>query len=155
MVNRTLERNYLIGTKNISSQTVLEGGLINLGSVYRAYDDTDRCGIRTFNASGTNVTLNWTGVYKVTVTAVAAGTEAGVVTIQLLANGQPITGEFSSETITTPETELRTFTIDTFVLVDNTRVLNVASTLAQSLSLQNTGVGATFSKVELNVVKVL
>lgn len=149
------ERNYLIGTKNITSQTVLEGGIINLGPTYRIYEDSDRCGIQTFDASGTSVTLNWTGIYKVTATLVGTGTEAGDVTVQLLANGVPVAGEFSTETITTPDTELRTFTIDTFILVDNTRVLNVASTLAQSLSLQNTGVGATFTKVTFNVVKDL
>ena len=149
------ERNYLIGTRNITTQTVLAGGIINLGPTYRVYESTDKCGIETFDASGTAVTLNWSGIYKVTATLVGSGTEAGDVTVQLLSNGVPVVGEFSTETITTPDTELRTFTIDAFVLVDNTRVLNVGSTLAQSLSLQNTGVGATFTKVTFNVTKVL
>ena len=150
-----LERNYLLGIKNTATQTVLEGGLITLGTTYRAYEDSDRCGVETFDVSGTGATLNWSGIYKVTATLVGSGTEAGDVTVQLLANGQPVAGAFSTETITTPDTELHTFTIDEFMLVDNTRVLNVSSTLAQTLALQNTGVGATFTKVTFNVVKVL
>lgn len=144
---------YLIGTKDFATQTVLTGGLINIGDVYRRYCTKNRCGTKVFDNTNTGVTLQWDGIYHITATLVGSGTEAGDVTVQLFENGLPITGAFSTQTITTPDTELRTFVIDYFVLVDNSCVLGCNSTLAKTITLENTGVGATFTSVTLNIEK--
>lgn len=145
----------LIGTKNTGSQTVLTNGIISLGSVYRKYcKKTSNC-LPTFASDSNSVTLNGQGVYHVTVTLVGAGTTAGTLTVQMLENGVPVVGGVASETITTADTELRTLVIDRYVLVDNTCLLGCTSTLAKTISFENTGVGATFSNVVVNIDKVV
>lgn len=149
------DTDYLIGLQDTATQTVLANGLIQVGDVYRRYCRKNRCGTRVYDNTSTGVTLNWSGVYKVTATLVGTGTEAGDVTVQLFANGQPILGAISTETITTPDTEFRTFVIDRFVLVNDAEVLGFNNTLATTLTLENTGVEATFTNVVLDIVKVL
>lgn len=149
------DTDYLIGVQDPATQTVLADGIIQIGDSYRRYCRKNSCGTKVFDNTNTGVTLNWSGVYKVTATLVGTGTEAGDVTVQLFANGQPILGAVSTQTITTPDTEFRTFVIDRFVLVNNAEVLGCNNTLAQTLTLENTGVGATFTNVVLDVVKVL
>lgn len=149
------DTDYLIGLQDTATQTVLADGLIQVGDVYRRYCRKNRCGTRVYDNTSTGVTLNWSGVYKVTATLVGTGTEAGDVTVQLFANGQPILGAISTETITTPNTEFRTFVIDRFVLVNDAEVLGFNNTLATTLTLENTGVEATFTNVVLDIVKVL
>lgn len=144
----------LIGTNNFASQEVLENGLINLGTVYRRFCRRIN-GTKTFEFDNTDIVLQQTGIYHITVTAVGSGAVAGDLTIQLFENGLPITGAFASETITTADTELRTLTLDYFVLVDNTCVLGCNSTIQKAISLVNTGVEATFSSVIVNVEKVV
>lgn len=149
------EDDYLIGLQDLATQTVLANGVIALGDVYRRFCRKNRCGTRVYDNTSTGVTLNWNGIYKVTATLVGTGTEEGDVTVQLFSNGVPVVGAISTETITTPDTEFRTFTIDKFVLVNNAEVLGCNSTLAQTLTLENTGVGATFTNVTFDVVKVV
>lgn len=145
---------YLIGLKDVATQNVLADGLIQVGNVYRRYCRRNRCGERVFDNTTTGVTLNWTGIYHVTATLVGTATStAGDVSVQLYENGQPITGAISTETITTPTTEFRTFVIDYFVLVDDASVLGVDSTLAKTITLENVGVDATFTSVVLNIEK--
>ena len=145
----------LIGTQNTGSQTVLTDGIISLGSVYRKYcKKTSNC-LPTFASDSNSVTLNGQGVYHVTATLVGAGTTAGTLTVQMLENGVPVVGGVASETITTADTELRTLVIDRYVLVDNTFLLGCTSTLAKTISFENTGVGATFSNVVVNIDKVV
>jgi len=140
---------YLVGLKNISSQTVLSNGAIQLTDVgsYRRNCRKNINGTKVFDITNTSVTLNWEGMYHITATLVGTGTEAGDVTVQLFQNGNPVTGALSTQTITTADTEFRTFVIDYYVLVDNT--------CAQAMSLENTGVGATFTSVVFNVEKVV
>lgn len=151
----SFEDDYLIGLQDLASQTVLADGVIALGDVYRRYCRKNSCGTRVYDNTSTGVTLNWNGIYKVTATLVGTGTEAGDVTVQLFSNGLAVPGAISTETITTPDTEFRTFTIDKFILVNNAEVLGCNSTLAQTLTLENTGVGATFTNVTFDVVKVV
>jgi len=148
---------YLVGLKNISSQTVLSNGAIQLTDVgsYRRNCRKNINGTKVFDITNTSVTLNWEGMYHITATLVGTGTEAGDVTVQLFQNGNPVTGALSTQTITTADTEFRTFVIDYYVLVDNTCVLGCNSPLAQAMSLENTGVGATFTSVVFNVEKVV
>lgn len=144
----------LLGIKNVSPQTLITDQLVNLGSVYRRYCRKNDCGIPTFSYDGTSVSLQHRGMYKITITAIVSGTVAGDVTLQLLENGTPITGALATETITTPTTELRTMSIDYYVLVDSDCVLGNLSTTIEALSLQNTGVGATITNIVTNVLKV-
>lgn len=145
----------LLGMRNVTSQSVSALGGISLGSVYRRYCKKNNCGMSTFANTTTTITLQQQGIYHVTATLVGSGASAGVVTVQLLENGVAVPSAFSSETITTPTTELRTFVIDTYILVDNDCLLGSETTLAKTLSLQNTGIASTFTAVTFNVEKVV
>lgn len=143
----------LLGLKNISSQAVATDGFVNFGNVYRKY--CKKCnGVTTFATNGTSVLLQQSGIYHITITAVGTGDVAGDVTLQLLEDGEAITGVFSTETITTATTELRTFVIDYYILVNSSCTLGQYSTIAKTIALQNTGVDATFTSVVFNVEKV-
>lgn len=144
----------LLGTRNFASQEVVSNGIIQLGNVYRRYCKKIN-GLRTFEFDNSDIILQQSGIYHITATAVASGTEAGTLAIQLYENGIAVPGAFSNETITTPTTELRTLVIDYFALVDSTCVLGCNSTIAKAISLVNTGVDATFTSVVINVEKVL
>lgn len=143
----------LIGTKNVTSQDVLANGTIDVGSVYRKYCKKCPCGLPTFTTTSNGITLNGQGVYHLTATFVGTATEEGDVTIQLLVNGEAVPAVLSTETITTADTEFRTFVIDYYILVDSACLLNTPSTLAKTISFQNTGVDATFTSVIVNVSK--
>ena len=144
----------LIGTKNFTSQEVLTNGIVDLGAVYRRYCKRIN-GVRTFDFDGNNIVLQQSGMYHITVTAVVSGSEAGNISLSLFENGVIVPGVISSETITTPDTELRTLTLDYFVLVDSTCVLGNSAVVQKAISLVNTGIGATYSNIVVNVEKVL
>ena len=144
----------LLGTKNFTTQEVLTNGLIQLGNVYRRFCKKINC-VKTFEFDNSDIVLQQNGMYHITVTAVASGTEAGTLAIQLYENGLPISGAFSNETITTPDTELRTLTLDYFVLVDSTCILGQNTTVAKAISIVNTGVPATFTSIVVNIEKVV
>ena len=147
----------LIGTKNIGTQTVLPDGIINIGSVYRKYCKKNSCGVPAFSRTANDISLQHSGIYHITATLVGSGDVAGVITVQLAVNGELVDGAISSETITTPDTELRTFVLDYYVLVDKDCILGSESTIAQTISLVNTSdtVTATFTSVIVNVDKVV
>ena len=143
----------LLGLKNISSQAVATDGFVNFGNVYRKY--CKKCnGVSTFATNGESVSLNQTGIYHLTITAVGTGDVAGDVTLQLFVDGEEVSGAFSTETITTATTEFRTFVIDYYILVNSSCILNQPSVLSKTISVQNTGVDATFTSVVLNVERV-
>ena len=108
-----------------------------------------------FSTTSDAVTLNGDGIYHITAKFVVSGTAAGVATAQMFVNGQPVTGAIASETITTANTELRTMVIDEYVLVDKTCVLGTYATLAKAISFVNTGIGATYTSVVVNIDKVV
>lgn len=144
----------LIGSKNFTSQDVIANGIVNLGAVYRRYCKRIN-GIRTFDFDGNNIILQQSGIYHITATAVVSGAEAGDVTMALYENGIAIPGAVSTQTITTADTELRTLTIDYYVLVDSACVLGNTAVVQKALTLVNTGIEATYSSVVLNVDKVV
>ena len=146
--------NLLLGTRNFASQEVLTNGIVQLGNVYRRYCKRIN-GTRTFEFDNSDIILQQSGIYHITATAVGSGAEAGTLALQLYENGIPVPGAFSNETITTPDTELRTLTIDYFALVDSACVLGCNSTIAKAISLVNTGVEATYTSVVINVEMVL
>lgn len=146
--------NLLIGAKNFATQQVVTNGLVEFGNVYRRFCKKIN-GIKTFEFDNSDIVLQQTGIYHVTVTAVGSGTAAGTLAIQLYENGFAVPGAFSNETITTPNTELRTLTLDYYTLVDNTCVLGCNSTIAKAISIVNTGVPATFTSIVINIEKVV
>ena len=143
----------VLGTLNSGTQTVLADGIVNIGSVYRRYCRKNRCGIATFGRTSQDISLQHEGIYRVHSTFVVSAPVAGDVTIQLLENGVPVVGVFATETITTATTEFRTMSIDYLVLVDNDCILGQESTIAKTISFQNTGVDATITSVVVNVTK--
>ena len=145
----------LIGVKNTGTQTVLVDGIVNIGSVYRRYCKKNGCGIPAFSRTTNDISLNHSGIYHLTATFVVSAPVAGDVTTQLLLNGEVVDGAFATETITTATTEFRTMVIDYYVLVDKDCVLGRESTLAQTISFQNTGVDATYTSDIVNVDKVV
>lgn len=149
-----MNENYSIGLRNVTPQTVIEGGTVDLGRVYRRNCRKNRCGVKIFDATNEDVTLNWDGIYQVFVTVVASGTEAGDLTIQLLSNDIAVPSALSTQTITTPDTELRTFNFTQQILVDSSCVLGCSSTVPVGLSLQVLGIGATINSVVVDIVKV-
>lgn len=149
-----MEEQYLIGLRNVTPQTVIEGGTVDLGRVYRRNCRRNRCGVRVFDATNEDVTLNWQGIYEVKVSLVASGTEAGDLTIQLLADDVTVPAALATETITTADTEFRTFNLQQFILVDSRCVLGCTSTIPVGLSLQVLGTGATINSVVVDIVKV-
>ena len=143
----------LLGVKNTTTQAVVVDGIVNIGSSYRRYCKKNKCGVPAFARTANDISLQHSGIYHVTATFVASAPAAGVVTVQLLLNGQEVEGAFASETITTAATEFRTFVIDYYILVDDDCILGNDSTVAQTISFQNTGVAATFTSVIVNVSK--
>ena len=147
----------LIGTKNFATQTVLEGGVVGLGSVYRRYCKKNRCGIPAYSVTSNGISLQHEGIYHLTATFVGSGSAAGDLIIQLALNGVRVDGAVSTQTITTADTEIRTWVIDYYVKVDSGCVLGVESTDVQSVSFVNVSdaVDATFTSVIVNVEKVV
>ncbi len=143
----------LLGVKNTTTQAVVVDGIVNIGSSYRRYCKKNKCGVPAFARTANDISLQHSGIYHVTATFVASAPAAGVVTVQLLLNGQEVEGAFASETITTAATEFRTLVIDYYILVDDDCILGNDSTVAQTISFQNTGVAATFTSVIVNVSK--
>ena len=113
----------LLGTKNVGTQTVLADGQINIGNVYRRFCKANKCGVPAFSVTSNGITLNHEGIYHITAVLVGTGETAGDVTVQLLENGEVITGAVSTQTITTATTEFRTFVIDYYIKVDKDCVL--------------------------------
>ena len=147
--------NLLLGTLNNTSQTVLTGGIINLGSIYRKYCKKNACGVKAFDFNGNSISLQQQGFYHLTATLVGTGTEAGEVTVQLFENGVLVPGAVTTQTITTPATEFRTFVIDYIIPVNSENILCFNTTVAKTITLQNTGVGATFTNVVTNTEKTV
>lgn len=144
----------LLGIKNTATQSVATDNLIDFGSIYRKY--CRKCaGTPTFAfTDGDSISLQQSGMYHLTITAVGTGDVAGDVTLQLIENGIAVPSAISTQTITTPTTEIRTFVIDYYILVNSTCLLENPTTLAKTISVQNTGVDATFTSVVANVEKV-
>lgn len=145
----------LLGTRNATSQTLTTGSVLNLGEIYRKYCKKNNCGVRTFDFNATSVALQQSGIYHITANITFTAPAAGVVIFQLTENGVATPNALAQETITTATTEVKTTTIDFYVLVDNACILGNATTLIKSLALVNTGVASTVTNVVFNVEKVV
>lgn len=144
---------YLIGTRNNTTQTVLADGTVALGNVYRRYCRRTRYGTPIFAATDAGITLNSEGVYHITAKAVGSATVAGDMSLALAVNGTTVDGAVATETVTTADTELHTLVLDEYVLIDSACVLNTAGVAAKTITLENTGVGATYTSVVVNITK--
>ncbi len=147
----------LIGTKNIGTQTVLADGVVNIGSTYRKFCKRNRCGTPAFGVTANGVTLNTEGIYHIAAVFVGSGSASGALSVQLALNGVLVDGAVSTQTITTADTEIRTWVIDYYAKVDTDCVLGVTSTDAQTVSFVNTSdaIDATFTSVVVNIDKVV
>lgn len=140
----------LIGLRNNTSQTITQNGVVTLGSVYRRFSSA----FCPFLPTPTSLSLTRTGIYKVVVNATFTGA-AGNVTLALFSNDAP-TGASATETITTADTEVRSVSFETYVLVDSTRVLDVPAVLPQVLTLVSTGAtSVTITSVTIDAEKVI
>lgn len=126
---------YFIGTRNTAEQTIPAGGALALGEVYRRYICRGKCGLTTFDTTGTAITVNHSGFYKAVAMVTFSAAAAGDVTIQLTENGVAIPGALATETITTPDTEFRTVTIPFRFLVNKGCVAGIPTVLAKNISV--------------------
>ena len=147
----------LIGTKNVGTQTVLADGTINVGSVYRKFCKRNACGVGAFNATANGVSLQHEGIYHITAVFVGSASAAGVATVQLALNGVLVDGALASETITTADTEVRTWVVDYYAKVDANCVLGVRTTDVQAVSFVNVSdaIDLTLTSAVVNVDKVV
>ena len=146
---------YLLGTRNVTTQALTTGASVNLGEVYRKFCRKNSCGLKAFEFNSTSVSLQHSGIYHITANITFTAPVAGLVIFQLTENGLAIPSALAQETITTATTEVKTTTIDFYVLVDTTCVLGNTTTLIKNIGITNTGVASTISNVVLNVEKVV
>ena len=89
----------LIYTVNANTQTVLDGGLVNLGTVIRRFGCN--CAL-----SGNGIVLEGAGYYKINVNATAIPSAAATITVTAYKDGTSITGITASETVADTDTSV-------------------------------------------------
>lgn len=145
----------LLGTRNITAQDLAVNGILNLGEVYRKYCKKNSYGSKAFDFNATSISLQQSGIYHITAVITFTAQAAGDIVFQLTENGIAIPGALATETITTATTEVKTTTIDFYILVDSGCVLGCPTTLIKNIAIQNTGLASTVTNVVLNVDKVV
>lgn len=132
----------LIDVATITSTSVLAGATLPLATIVRRRG----CDV---NLAGNSVTLTDRGsnFYLVAVTATFTAPVAGVISLALQQNGIDVTGATASTTVTTASTEVRSLSFTAIVRTYN----NVG---VDALSIANTGLAATFSNIDMTVVKL-
>ena len=132
----------LIDVATTTSTSVLAGATLPLATIVR------RRG-RDVDLSGNSVAVIDCGsnFYLVTVTATFTAPVAGVISIALQQNGTNVTGATASTTITTASTEVRSLSFSAIVRTYNSAGID-------ALSIVNTGLAATYSNIDMTVVKL-
>lgn len=132
----------LINVATTSSVSVVTNGTLPLATIVRRRGND-------VNLSGNSVAITDTGsnYYLVTVTATFTTPTAGDVTLNLQQNGTNVTGATATTTITTADTEVRSLSFSAVV-----RTFNCCG--IDSLSIVNSGVGATFTNIAMQVEKL-
>ena len=132
----------LIDVATTTSTSVLANGTLPLATIVRRRGND-------VNLVGNTVAITDCGsnYYLVAVTATFTAPVAGVVTLNLQQNGANVVGATASTTITTATTEVRSISFVAIVRTFN-------ATGIDSLSVVNTGVGATFSNIDVVVEKL-
>lgn len=121
-----------------TTASITAGGVLPLTSVARR-----QCGCVTQLGSD-SVILQRPGYYKVTATDTFTAPAAGVVTLRLTQDGQPVPGAVASTSITTATTEVGSLAISAIVRVP-------VGLGASTLQLVNDGVAVTTSNISLDV----
>lgn len=122
-----------------TAATVLAGGALPLATTARRITPRIELG-------SDSITTSVPGYYEVTATVTFTAAAAGDVTITAFQNGIAIPGLTATETITTPDTEVRTITIHGIVRV---RCEPLALTLVNASE-----VAITTSNVSLSVIRI-
>lgn len=132
----------LINVATTTSSSVVANGILPLTTIVRRRG----CDV---NLSGNAIAITDCGsnYYLVTVTATFTAPIEGVVTLNLQQNGTNVTGATGSTTITTATTEVRSISFSAIVRTFNTSGID-------SLSVVNSGVAATFSNIDVDVIKL-
>lgn len=132
--------NSLIYKITNTPATILAGGILPLTTIAR------RRG-RLITSETDSISLNGAGYYKVTATITTSAAEAGDVIITALKNGTPIQGLTATETVTTPETEIRTLTLSGTVRVlcgEGSAVLTFVNSSEVSITTSNISVAVEY-----------
>lgn len=132
----------LITVANTTSTAVTTNATLPLTTIVRRRGND-------VNLVGNAVALTDCGsnYYLVEVHATFTAPVAGVITLNLQQNGGNVVGATASTTVTTPTTEVRSLSFTTIV-----RTFNGSS--LDSLTVLNAGLAATFSNIEMSVVKL-
>lgn len=105
------------------------------------------------NNNGTaNIVFNKCGLYKVTVTASAVAEEAGSISIQLYQDGTALPNALSTVTAA-DTTNSRTLVIDKLIQVSKNNNPCCCCSSPSTVTIMNTGVGATFDPINVVVTK--
>ena len=132
----------LIDVSTTTSTAVVAGGALPLATVTRRRGSD-------IAVSGNSIALTDCGsnYYLVTVNATFTAPVAGIITLNLQQNGVNVVGATASTTITTATTEVRSLSFEKIIRTFNTNGLD-------SLSVVNAGLAATFSNIEVSVIKL-
>lgn len=132
----------LINVATTSSVSVVTNGTLPLATIVRRRGND-------VNLSGNSIAITDCGsnYYLISVTATFTAPTAGTVILNLQQNGTNVTGATASTTITTASTEVRSLSFSAVV-----RTFNCCG--IDSLSIVNSGVGATFTNIAIQVEKL-
>lgn len=125
---------------NIVSTATAVGAVINLGTVQHRQN---KCAL---SGSASGVILREPGYYTISATVTFTAPAAGNVTVVGRLNGEQLAGVTATETITTPNTEVRTVALTGLVYIP-------CGSAPATLTLANTGVASTITNVSVTVVK--
>lgn len=132
----------LIDVATTTSTAVIANGILPLQTIVRRRG----CDI---NMSGNSVAITDCGsnFYLVTITVTFTAPAAGIVTLNLQQNGVNVVGATASATVTTAATEVRSLSFSAIVRTFNNNSID-------ALTVVNAGVAATFSNIDISVVKL-
>lgn len=132
----------LIDVSTTTSSAVVANGTLPLATVTRKRGNE-------ISVSGNSIAIMDCGsnYYLVTINATFSAPVAGVVTLNLTQNGVNVVGTTASTTITTATTELRSLSFQKVIRTFNANSID-------SLTLVNAGVAATFTNIDVSVIKL-
>lgn len=132
----------LINVATTTSSSVVANATLPLTTIIRRRGND-------VNLSGNSIAITDCGsnYYLVSVTATFTAPVAGIVTLNLQQNGVNVVGATASTTITTATTEVSSLSFTTTIRTFNANAID-------SLTVVNTGVGATFSNIDVVVEKL-
>lgn len=100
-----------------------------------------------------SIQLNKCGIYQVIVSAVAIGSAAGEISVQMYKNGIP-QPQAITEVTAADATSLNPMSFATLVQVPENNLPNCPCSVPTVISFMNTGIEATFSTFNVNVTRI-